>query len=599
MIRLLIRAINDLKLRTKLVLSFLVVVFIPLMIVGGFLTSQLRQMALDNALEQTAANVDRVKKRTSEVINVSNDISYRLANDSRLENVTNRQYESVYDVVKAYKDYPDIKDYIRLYKEISGIRLYINNKTLLNNWEFIQPSAAVLESDWYKQAERSNGLISWNYIEDERDNRKYLSLIRKIDFVNHHNKGILVINVNSRLLNSILNQETFETMIVDAGNHIISANRPDRIGKTLADINFDPAVIKEQSGSFEAVVDGKSSQIQIEALLPDSSLNGIRIISVFSIESIVMNANQINKLALIVITISFIIAFILIYGFSSLLTKRMLRLSKHITKVATGNLDIALAIDGKDEIGQLSRQFNAMVASINGLLIEVQETNKQKVELESKQNQIKFKMMASQINPHFLFNALESIRMKAHMKGQSEISNVVRLLGKMMRKNLEAGQRNVTLHNEMDMVRCYLDIQKFRHEDRLKYELLIDPSVEQIPILPLIIQPLVENAVIHGLESREEGGIVRITAELIDGEVHVEVIDNGQGMTKERLEQVLQTLEDKNDGEQNRIGLRNVHLRLQLVYREEMRVGYMERTGYWHKGAIYDPDRRKPRCIKF
>ncbi len=566
MIRLLIRAINDLKLRTKLVLSFLVVVFIPLMIVGGFLTSQLRQMALDNALEQTAANVDRVKKRTAEVINVSNDISYRLANDSRLENVTNRQYESVYDVVKAYKDYPDIKDYIRLYKEISGIRLYINNKTLLNNWEFLQPSAAVLQSDWYKQAERSNGLIGWNYIEDERDHHKYLSLIRKIDFVNHHNKGILVINVNSRLLNSILNQETFETMIVDANNHIISANRPDRIGKTLAEINFDPGVIKQQSGSFEAVVDGKSSQIQIEALLPDSSVNGIRIISVFSIQSIVMNANQIIKLALIVITISFIVAFILIYGFSSLLTKRMLRLSKHITKVATGNLDIALAIDGKDEIGQLSRQFNAMVASINGLLIEVQETNKQKVELESKQNQIKFKMMASQINPHFLFNALESIRMKAHMKGQSEISNVVRLLGKMMRKNLEAGQRNVTLHNEMDMVRCYLDIQKFRHEDRLKYELLIDPSTEQMPILPLIIQPLVENAVIHGLENREEGGIVRIKAELIDDEVHVEVIDNGLGMTKERLEQVLQTLEDKNDGEQNRIGLRNVHLRLQLVY---------------------------------
>ena len=417
MIRLLIRAINDLKLRTKLVLSFLVVVFIPLMIVGGFLTSQLRQMALDNALEQTAANVDRVKKRTAEVINVSNDISYRLANDSRLENVTNRQYESVYDVVKAYKDYPDIKDYMRLYKEISSIRLYINNKTLLNNWEFIQPSAAVMESDWYKQAERSNGLIGWNYIEDERDHQKYLSLIRKIDFINHHNKGILVINVNSRLLNSILNQETFETMIVDADNHIISANRPDRIGKTLADINFDPGVIKQQSGSFEAVVDGKSSQIQIEALLPESSLNGIRIISVFSIQSIVMNANQIIKLALIVITISFIVAFILIYGFSSLLTKRMLRLSKHITKVATGNLDIALAIDGKDEIGQLSRQFNAMVASINGLLIEVQETNKQKVELESKQNQIKFKMMASQINPHFLFNALESIRMKAHMKG--------------------------------------------------------------------------------------------------------------------------------------------------------------------------------------
>ena len=264
MIRLLIRAINDLKLRTKLVLSFLVVVFIPLMIVGGFLTSQLRQMALDNALEQTAANVDRVKKRTAEVINVSNDISYRLANDSRLENVTNRQYESVYDVVKAYKDYPDIKDYIRLYKEISGIRLYINNKTLLNNWEFIQPSAAVLESDWYKQAERSNGLIGWNYIEDERDHHKYLSLIRKIDFVNHHNKGILVINVNSRLLNSILNQETFETMIVDANNHIISANRPDRIGKTLAEINFDPVLLNSKAEASKRLLTGNHHKFKLK-----------------------------------------------------------------------------------------------------------------------------------------------------------------------------------------------------------------------------------------------------------------------------------------------------------------------------------------------
>ncbi|SFS56258.1 two-component system, sensor histidine kinase YesM [Paenibacillus sp. BC26] len=569
MFRFLIRSMNDMKLRTKLILSCIVVVFVPVMMVGVFLTSELRHMALENALEQTAANVERVKKRTAEVINVSNDISYRMSNDSRLAGLANGQYETVYDVVKAYKDYPDIKEYIRLYKEITNIRFYINNKTLLNNWEFIQPTSAIIRSKWYQTAINSSGLIGWNYIEDERDHLPYLSLIRKIDFLNQHNIGILVINVNGRMLDSILNQETFETMIVDEDNHIVSANRPNRVGKTLADISFDPNVIDKQSGRFQAVVDGKSSQIQIEQLVPASSLNGIRIISVFSIDSIVKEANQIIVLALSVVAISLVVAIGLIYGFATFLSNRLLRLSKHITKVATGNLDIALEIDGKDEIGQLSRQFNAMVVSINELLIEVQESNKQKVQIQSKQNEIKFKMMASQINPHFLFNALESIRMKAHLKGEKEISNVVRLLGKMMRKNLEAGNRTVMLRNEIDMVRCYLDIQKFRYEDRLMYELLVDPAAEQAPILPLIIQPLVENAVIHGLENREEGGLVRVKAELLGDMIHVEVIDNGEGMVRERLEQVLHTFGDQEDGEGNRIGLRNVHMRLKLLYGSE------------------------------
>jgi two-component system sensor histidine kinase YesM len=187
----------------------------------------------------------------------------------------------------------------------------------------------------------------------------------------------------------------------------------------------------------------------------------------------------------------------------------------------------------------------------------------------SKQNEIKFKMMASQINPHFLFNALESIRMKAHLKGEKEISNVVRLLGKMMRKNLEAGSRTVTLQNEIDVVRCYLEIQKFRYESRLQYELHVDPLAEQVHVLPLIIQPIVENAVIHGLENTEAGGVVCIKARLIDGSVQIEVADNGAGMTAEKLESLYQSLEDQEDGEHNRIGLRNVHMRLQLSYGSE------------------------------
>ncbi|SFJ68167.1 two-component system, sensor histidine kinase YesM [Paenibacillus sp. UNC496MF] len=564
-----IRGINDMKLRTKLVLSFIFAAFVPVLIVGVFLTGELQNMALDNALEQTANNVDRVKKRTGEVINVSYDISYRMSNDSRLETLANRHYESVYEVVKAYKDYPDIKDYIRLYKDISNIRLYVNNRTLLNNWEFLQPTKATIDSDWYQRALTSSGLAAWYYMKDERDNRYYLSLVRKIDFLTQHTSGVLVINVSSDKLNGILSQEPFETMIVDGNDRIVAANRPGRIGSTLASISYDPKVIAAKSGSFKALVDGKSSQIQIEPLVPESSLNDLRIISVFSYDDIMKEPNRIIRLALTVILVSLAVAIMLVYGFSAMLSKRMMRLSKYMTKVGTGNLDVALEIDGKDEIGQLSRQFNGMVASINGLIVELQDSNRQKVELQSRQNEIKFKMMASQINPHFLFNALESIRMKAHLKGERDISNVVRLLGKMMRKNLEAGSRTVLLRHEIDLVRCYLDIQKFRYEDRLRYELRIDPDVQDVPILPLIVQPLVENAVIHGLENREAGGCVRITAAAGGGRIEIEVADDGEGMPREKLDALNRSLDETEEREGNRIGLRNVHMRLKLMYGQD------------------------------
>lgn len=568
--RLFFRAFNNLKLRTKLFLSFIVVVFIPVLIVGIFLTNELRNMALSNAVEQTSSNVQRVKTRTAELINIAYDSSYRMAYDGRLEAVSNKRYESVYEVVNAYRDFQVFNENRRLYQEISNLRFYMDNPTLLNNWEFIQPEPHITNMGWYKNAmQSSSGKVGWYFLEDERNKQKYLSLVRKVSFLEQKTSGVLVINVNMSMLNAILSQESFDTMIVDDSNTIVAANRVNRMGRTLEEIEFENEIMTEQGGSFEANVEGKASRILIEQLIPESSMNTLRIISVFTIDNIVKDANRINVLALTVISVSLVIAILLIYGVSTILSKRMLRLSKHITKVATGNLDISLEIDGKDEIGQLSRQFNSMVSSINGLVEAVQESNRKNNLLESKQNEIKLKMMASQINPHFLFNALESIRMKAHLKGEKEISQVVRLLGKLMRRNLEVGTGKTKLANEIDIVRCYLDIQKFRYEDRLEYSLRIDPSVERASIPPLIIQPLVENAVIHGLENKMGGGIVHVQAELIGELIHIDVYDNGAGMTSEKIAQLTESLNEAEDDERNRIGLRNVHLRLVLSYGSE------------------------------
>ncbi len=558
-----VRLTNDIKIRNKLIVSFVVVVLIPVLIVGLFLTVELRKMALHNAVKQMENNVERVAKRTADIVHVPADISYRLLYDNRFNALVNTRYDATLAVVEAYRNYRDFQEYERLYKEVSGLRFYMNNPTLLNNWEFFQPDQ-VKDTAWYRDAVRGKGLIGWYYIEDERDRRPYLSLVRRIDFLNHRTYGVLVVNVNTAYLNEVLQQEPFETMIVDANHYIVASNRQDILGRTLEQIDFNPEAAMRQDGMLQAVIGGEASKIIVEPLRPEVSMNGLRIVSVFAIRDIVRDANRTILLSSIVIASSLLIALLLIYGFSVLLSNRLLRLSNHINQVSTGNLNAVLQIDGKDEVGQLSRKFNSMVSSIKALMQEVEQTHFQKNQLLVKQNQIKFKMMASQINPHFLFNALEAIRMKAHLKGDREIAQVVRQLGRMMRKNLEAGSENIPLNSEMEMVRCYLEIQKFRYGDRLNYEIRVDPQVRSIPVPPLIVQPLVENAIIHGLEDKETCGTVAVQADEIDGELCIRVTDDGVGMSGDRLEAIQAGLA-ADEGEPGRIGLRNVHQRLRLI----------------------------------
>ncbi|WP_318627626.1 sensor histidine kinase [Paenibacillus polymyxa] len=562
-----IRMMNDMKLRKKMTLTFISVAVLPLLLCGLFLTGRLREIVIKNAFMQASNNVERVRNRTGELIKVPLDISYRLTNDSRMKMVASQKYNSYLEVIQAYRGYTDIRDYLQLYKEISGIRVYVANPGALNNWEFIQPDDTITTADWYKEAIDQKGLAGWDLIKDERDGSDYLSLIRSFSVDSLGRKGVLVMNVNKRQLNSILEQESFPTLIVDNRNQIVASNEVKLFGKNLSEIHADENILFNQEGSYNTFINGKASKVVIANLIPQNSWNGLRVISIFSVSEITRDANQVIWLGGIVITASLMFAVLLIYASASLLSRRLLRLSKHMTKVGAGSWETFLHIDGKDEVGILSRQFNALVSSVNNLVQEVQETNRQKNLVEQRQNEIKFKMLASQINPHFLFNSLESIRMEAHIRKQDDIAEAVWQLSTMLRSSLEAGNDKIPLRKELERVSCYLDLQKFRYEDRLNYRLTVDPNLEEMLVPPLIIQPLVENSIVHGLDNRAEGAVIEVKVkEILEG-VRVMVRDNGAGFTADRLALVREELAASlHEQEVQRIGLRNVNDRLVLLY---------------------------------
>ncbi|SIQ88587.1 MULTISPECIES: sensor histidine kinase [unclassified Paenibacillus] len=558
---------NNLRLKSQLFIAFLIVVLIPVLIVGIFLTAQYRNNVLEQATRQTTNNVDKIVTQTADILRIPMELSDDYMVSTELSNLVNTRYATVFDSTHALWEFNDFRSAVKLYREVDYIRLYADNATLLENWEFLHLTDAVRGTDWYRAANAKDG-IHWMYTANEtRKGQKSLSLVRRIPFPTYKTSGVLVIDVNPKLFDTMLRQEPYDTMIVDASDTVAAAKNGSWIGKSLSQLEF-PGLAGKAEGTYNMTFGGEEYRVVIEKLNPASSVNGLRIVSVFAVESIVGEANRVARLGMGVLAVSMAIALVLIYIVASVLTKRTLVLYRNLSRVGKGDLQVYSDIQGNDEIGLLSRQFNNMVASIRGLMAEVEDSHRQRTELEVRQRDIKLKMMASQINPHFLFNALESIRMRIHMKGEKEIASVVRMLGRLIRNNIEIGQRHIPLGEELEIVRYYLEIQKFRYgEDRLEFVIDVEEDMSLTLIPPLILQPLVENAVVHGLEGIGEGGRISIAGKrLQDGGLELTVADNGVGMTPERLRDNRDALDDPSEDKQHRIGLRNVHQRLVLNY---------------------------------
>nr|WP_090714581.1 sensor histidine kinase [Paenibacillus typhae] len=571
----LVSLINNMKLKYKLMMFYVVVVMIPVLIIGITLISYFRNAALERAIDQASNNVEKIKSQMSSKLRVPTDISNLLFFDDTLEVLVNTKYPNILELTKAYMDYTEFKEYMLQYREIANIRFFIDNPTLVNNLAITPLTPETEERPWFKKVMETKG-IYWLYIDDKEEflsttkgSINKLSLIRQVSYPEYNSTGVIMVQVNQNELNNMLSQEPFETIITDEQGYIVAAKNPQLVGTTLASFDIGVNLESQTEKVIQTQVKGEDSYVILDEMSPELSISKLKIISVFETKSILSGANKVSVLGLLIISGVLLVALVMVYIISLLTTNRLLRLSRQLNQVALGNLNIVSHIDGTDEIGQLSRQFNYMVSSINQLISQVIESNEKNSRLEIAQREIKLKMMASQIHPHFLFNALESIRMNAHLKGEKEIANIVRLLGKLMRKNLEVGRERAPLKEEIEMIRSYLEIQKFRYEDRLMYEINFDAKAAEVLIPPLIIQPLVENSVVHGLENKEGTVHVYVSVTMQENEIQVNVSDDGVGMSSQRLAEIMEVITKSEEEQRSRIGMRNVHQRLVLYYGEQ------------------------------
>lgn len=264
-------------------------------------------------------------------------------------------------------------------------------------------------------------------------------------------------------------------------------------------------------------------------------------------------------------TISTTIITIFICLFSSFFISRNIstplrRMKELMRQFGRGDFNLHFEIERKDEIGALGVGFNQMVKRIKELinLVYKEQNDKRKAEVTALQ---------SQINPHFLYNTLESINSLARKNKEPEISKMIVLLGKLLRMSISTFDDMVRIENELEYVRCYLEIHKFRLQRPIDYEITLDSEIRNLYTVKWILQPIIENAVIHGLDPKQHGGSIKITGWMVEDDVYIQIADQGVGVTNEQLQMMrfqLQHQAEHFTKHEKRIGLYNVQSRIQL-----------------------------------
>ena len=557
--------INNMKIRTKLIISYLSIVIVTVLIVGVYLISRMNNIVVENAIKEGRYNNNSVKSRMEEVLKLAINTSDMIYQDDNLHSMLKREYDNYGQVVSAYNEYTILRDYLKYYNEFNGVEMYVDNDTLLSATGIFKVTDEIRESSWYKKAIEDKGIITWLYKKDETTGSYSLSLVRAINSTSRGHIGVLVISINPNYLADIVNDERYKTSILVDGRVIYSNDL--KVGE-IADLGRSEAEASYYYEINEEFNENGDHLILNTFKLDKSFNNTFQVLVNVPVDIITMESSTVINKGILIIGVAIMSSLIVILYFSKNFSDRINILRSEMHKVVKGNFNIKKSMDGNDEISEVYDDLYIMMESINKLIDEVYIRKIQQEKLMVKQKEAEFKMLASQINPHFLYNTLETIRMRAFCSGDRELASIVKKLGKIMRRNLEVSNQNVSFESELELVKNYLEIQELRFKGKVEHEFNIEVNAKKYNILPLLLQPIVENAFVHGLEGTKEKGKIIVSAFEDFGYLLVEISDNGCGMSRERLEFINDNLgktNKKENGHQS-IGMGNINERIKIFY---------------------------------
>ncbi|MBA2938314.1 sensor histidine kinase [Paenibacillus sp. CGMCC 1.16610] len=467
-------------------------------------------------------------------------------------------------------------------KNVDSVQIYAGSR-MFYSMNFNRSDYDVKDfthEDWYIQTQQKAGgiVLFGTHLPFHRVNAKesVISIARVINKVGSKQPiGVMLIDIRLDSLREILklSEDRKRNFIIidDKGGVIYNSNRNQSISDLSATLKEQAiqSVLGNETGSFYANFSGVDSYINFVT----SSYSGWKVIQYIYEKEMTKQADILIKIVLTLAFLSLGTALLFMFILSARVTKPIILLSRQVKLVGLGKFDVDLSSDRQDEFGVLYQGIRKMVEDLQSYI-------ERSATAMVQQKIAQFGALKSQINPHFLANVLESIQMKAVINGQREISEMVGMIGRLFRIQIQTGKETVSLREELEHIRLYVKIQQLRFGDKIQYSEKLAEESAELPVIHFSLQPLVENAIVHGLERLSGPGLLEVSTVKSGNDMLIMIKDNGVGMDEEKLQQLqLRLAQPSSALDEAHIGIKNVHDRICFYFGEQYGLTLYSQTG--------------------
>ncbi|ENH98017.1 multi-sensor signal transduction histidine kinase [Gracilibacillus halophilus YIM-C55.5] len=559
--------INNLPIRYKLISHFLMISILPIICLGFLFHWTTERVLEQQANDHTMQLISKVNETFSFYMNNLQSITYLVAGDEKVDQffAAETKEDQTFEIQRY------LRHFTTLSPEVAGI-MVVNHKGEYISNELYAPSVMDLtEASWYEKAIESRGIFQIigrpegrrltsivNYQNDE-----VVSVVRAVtDPFTNEVKGVILIDLKLRVIAEAVQDvrlgKTGYLMVIDEkGQNIYQPSDPIVEHIPMEWVNEQP------SGEFSKTMNGK----RIQYIYQQSSFANWTTIGVFPQEETLLEMSEIRFYLIIFIFIIMLFGFSASYFLSHSISKPITQLMNLMQRAEAGDFKVRYQERRDDEVGLLGRSFNKMIQQLNGLMRLTKKQERQKRDAE-------FRSLQANINPHFLYNTLDTIQWMARKRDATDVAEIVGSLAKLFRIGLSKGKDMITVEQEIEHISSYLRIQQTRYRHKLDYQMNVEEEVQSSKMLKFILQPIVENSIYHGIKERRGLGMIEIQAERKQGMLHFIIRDDGVGMNQDQLKEMQLALKEavnrtenpENTRDKKGYGLLNVQARIELTF---------------------------------
>lgn len=549
--------INDIRLQNKLVIIYVVTGLIPLIVLFVFAYCQMRNILMDRDLKSIKGAIEQSVTTVDGQIEVYDNLSNYITFNDTLSGVLSYDYKSTYEmynqIVTTFD--PMLSSLKYFHNDINRVTIYVDKA--IKHDTTIAPIEEIKDRPFYNSAAESTK-IQWFVDEDSRTlvSARKMSTLDQLGIL-----GIMYIDVDyDSMMSSFTGglEQNCGMVVLDADGKVICSSDTFENNNTRYRLNSKKLLSLIDGAEWDNDTCGNTEGYSV--VKKESSVTGWTVYVYEPRKLVLRSANSMITMIVVAFVVAVAGAAAASIFTTGIITRRINKLKNSMAKVENGDFDAVINTQDKDEIGDLIHSFNSMTTQIKNLITQVYEGRISQKESE-------MRALRAQINPHFLYNSLSLINWKAIEYEQEDISEITLALSNYYRTSLNKGKNILSFEQELSNMQSYLKIQQIMHDN--SFDVVINVSEEVMPCesLNLILQPLVENAIDHGIDLlTDRKGVITVEAKMQTDEegkklVCVTVSDNGVGMDKETAQNFL-TVQSKG------YGARNVNDRIRLYYGE-------------------------------